>query len=432
MADQIMLYIDPGTGSMLFTIMISIVGFLIYLFKVAWVKIKFIFTRGKQSKVDSNKIPYLIFAEAKRYWEVFKPFCDEFEKRGIDVVYWTTSPDDPALEQKYEHIKFEFVGEGNKAYARLNMVNACIVIASTPGLNVYQWKRSKFVDHYCHVQHAANDIAGYRMFGTDYFDSILLSGQYQIDEVRELEKKRNLPAKDLALVGIPYMDDMRAKIASLPKPEKENRTILLAPSWGPNSIFNKYGTSVLEELMKTGYDIIVRPHPQSFIADPGMVEGIMEKFPAGDHLKWDRNPDNFESLFNADVLISDFSGIIFDFTLAFDKPILYADTSFDPGCYDYYWLDEQPWTLRILPFLGKQLTGDNLTEIRDLVDTVLTDPYYKEGRDKARSETWVYMGEGTVRTIDFIVNKYKEITSEKEKAVKKPEKNTSKKVEKKK
>ena len=71
MSELVRLYIDPGTGSMLFTIMISIVGFLIYLFKVLWVKFKFIFTRGKQSKVDSNKIPYLIFAEAKRYWEVY-------------------------------------------------------------------------------------------------------------------------------------------------------------------------------------------------------------------------------------------------------------------------------------------------------------------------------------------------------------------------
>ena len=146
-----LLYIDPGTGSMLFTILIGIVGFLVYLFKVFWIKLKFLFTSGKQNKMEGNKIPYLIFAEVKRYWEVFKPICDEFEKRGIDVVYWTSSPDDPALEQKYEHVKFEFVGEGNKAFAKLNLVNASVVIATTPGLEVYQWKRSKFADHYIHI-----------------------------------------------------------------------------------------------------------------------------------------------------------------------------------------------------------------------------------------------------------------------------------------
>ncbi len=405
------LYIDPGTGSMLFTIVISIVGFLIYVLKLSWVKIKFILSRGKQGKIDDAKIPYLIFAEVKRYWEVFKPLCDEFERRGIDVLYWTTAPDDPVLDLNYEHIKFEFIGEGNKAYAKLNMVNACIVIASTPGLEVYQWKRSKFVNHYCHVQHAANDIAGYRMFGIDYFDSILLSGQYQIDQVRELEAKRDLPPKDLALVGIPYMDDMRTMIKSCDKRECDKTTVLLAPSWGPNSIFNKYGAAILDELVKTGYKVIIRPHPHSFISDPGMIEGIMEQFPANDNLVWDRSSDNFESLMNADILISDFSGIIFDFTLAFDKPILYADTSFDKACYDYYWIDDEPWTLSILPYLGKRLSNDNVKDIKNLIDEVLSDPRYKDGRDKARSETWVYMGEGTKRTVDFIVNKYESINS---------------------
>ena len=81
------LYIDPGTGSMLFTVLIGIIGFLLYIVKVFWIRIKFVITRGKAEQKNANKIPYLIFAEDKRYWQVFKPVCDEFEKRGIDVVY---------------------------------------------------------------------------------------------------------------------------------------------------------------------------------------------------------------------------------------------------------------------------------------------------------------------------------------------------------
>ena len=406
----LLLYIDPGTGSMLFTILISIVGFLVYFFRVMWVKIKFAVSRGKISKTDANKIPILIFAEAKRYWEVFEPICRELSERGKDVIYWTTSPDDPALSQhQYETVKAEFIGEGNKAYARLNMVNAGVLVASTPGLDVYQWKRSKFVDHYIHVQHGANDIAGYRMFGTDYFDSILLSGQYQIDEVRELEKKRNLPAKELELVGIPYMDDLRSRIKSNPHTASGSITVLLAPSWGPNSIFNKYGTRVLEELVKTGYDVIVRPHPQSFISDREMMDSIIDRFPETDHLVWDRSSDNFDSLNKADIMISDFSGIIFDFTLAFDKPIIYADTDFKPDAYDYWWLDEQPWTLKILPRLGLRLSDENICDLQELIEKCLKDPDLKEGRDIARSETWVHMGEGAKRTADFIIRKQQEI-----------------------
>ena len=417
-----LLYIDPGTGSMLFTILIGIVGFLVYLFKVFWIKLKFLFTSGKQSKLEGNKIPYLIFAEVKRYWEVFKPICDEFEKRGIDVVYWTSSPDDPALKQEYKHVKFEFVGEGNKAFAKLNLVNASVVIATTPGLEVYQWKRSKFADHYIHILHMPNDVASYRMFGTDYFDSVLLSGEYQIDQIRELEEKRNLPSKDLALTGIPYMDSLMQKAKSAQKIESDKTTVLLAPSWGESAIFSRYGSKVIEELVKTGYNIIIRPHPQTFVSEKDMIEKIMKEYPDNDQIRWDRNPDNFDSLNRADILISDFSGVFFDFALVFDKPIIYADTSFDPICYDYSWLDEEPWTYSILPYLGKQLTADNMSDIKSVIDDCLNDNKYKEGRDKARAETWVNIGHGAEKTVDFIVNKYNEINKKEEKADKKDKK----------
>ncbi|MBR6960299.1 MAG: hypothetical protein IKH76_07460, partial [Clostridiales bacterium] len=64
MNELVNLYIDPGTGSMLFTVLISIVGFLVYFFRVLWVKVKFVITRGKMDKMDKSKIPLLIFAEA--------------------------------------------------------------------------------------------------------------------------------------------------------------------------------------------------------------------------------------------------------------------------------------------------------------------------------------------------------------------------------
>ena len=273
-----LLYIDPGTGSMLFAVVISVIGFLTYFAHVLWVKLKFVVSKGKTSKEVSNKIPLLIFAESKRYWQVFKPICEELSQRGIEAVYWTTSEDDPVFDSGIPGLKAEFIGEGNKAYAKLNMLCACVLVSSTPGLDVYQWKRSKLVDYYIHVNHAANEIALYRMFGIDFYDAVLISGPYQEEQLRELEQKRDLPPKEVCMVGVPYMDAMRERIIKADSRKHNNRCVLLAPSWGPNSIFNQYGTRVLDELIKTGYDIIVRPHPQSFIADPDMMKEILEKY----------------------------------------------------------------------------------------------------------------------------------------------------------
>ena len=428
MRDLLTLYIDPGTGSMLFTVLIGIFGFLIYIAKIAFVKIKFVISRGKIDKTESDKIPYLIFAEDKRYWQMFGPVVDEFEKRGIDVVYWTTTPNDPVLDLKYEHVKFVFAGEGNKAYAKLNMVNACIVLATTPGLEVYQWKKSKFVDYYVHMFHSVG-CGGYRLYGMDYYDAIICAGQYQIDVIRELEAKRHLPAKDLKLVGMPYFDAMKAKVdkaiaekagsgedgsGKAGSAGNSGTTVLLAPSWGGSSIFNRLGSAVLEELVKTDYDIIVRPHPQSFIAEKALMDELMSKFPDSDRLKWDRSPDNFETLNKADILISDFSGVFFDFALVFDKPIMYMDTDYDNGWYDYYCLDDQTsWIMHTLPKLGKEITKENLPNIGSLIKECLNSSEFSSGRDIARQETWTHMGEGAARTVDYLTAKYEEIKGHK-------------------
>ena len=152
---------------------------------------------------DTEKLPFIIFSDDKRYWNVFEPVCRELNRRGMDVVYMTASADDPAINNPYEHIKGQFIGDGNKAFAKLNFLKATMVLSTTPGLDVYQWKRSKDVGYYVHMLHAASEVVTYRMFGIDYYDAVLLSGEYQVQDMRALEKLRGLPEKEFVKIGIP-------------------------------------------------------------------------------------------------------------------------------------------------------------------------------------------------------------------------------------
>ena len=142
-----------------------------------------------------------------------------------------------------------------------------------------------------------------------------------------------------------------------------------------------------------------------------MLDELMSKYSDESKITWNRDNDNFEVLRQSDILISDFSGIIFDYTLVFDKPLIYTDTKYDISPYDAYWIKEKPWTFRILPELGLELNEDNVSTVKDLIDRCIEDPSFAKGRDKARAETWVHMGEGTVRTVDFIMEKYKEVVA---------------------
>lgn len=403
-----LLYIDPGTGSMLFTILMGVIGAGLYSFRVLKYKIRFRLSGGKIEQSDT-KIPFVIFSDDKRYWSVFEPICREMDRRGIDLVYMTASDDDPALENPYSHIKAEFIGNDNKAFIRLNMLNASVVLSTTPGLDVYQWKRSKDVQYYVHIPHAANDITLYRMFGLDYYDAVLLSGEYQVQDIRKLEALRGLPSKELIQVGIPYMDEMAEKLKYIEVESDYPLTVLLAPSWGKSAILSVYGGRIIDVLLKTGYHIIIRPHPQSFKSETKLLEKLMKDYPASDQLEWNHDINNFDVLRRSDILISDFSGVIFDFSLIYDKPIIYTDPQFDLSPYDAWWLKTPLWTNSALPRLGCELTEEAMENMKEVIDICLSDPRYAEGRKTVKAETWAHCSEGAMRTVDFLLNQYEKL-----------------------
>lgn len=408
-------YIDPGTGSMLFTILIGILGALRYVFKSWFVKLRFFFSGGRKTETNSDEIPLVIFSDGKQYWTYLEPICRELDKKGFDVVYMTADPNDPVLQNPYEHIKGRFIGEGNKAFAKLNFLKATVVFSTTPGLDVYQWKRSREVKCYVHIMHAAKDLTLYRMFGTDYYDVLLLAGDYQVEQARSLEKLWNIPERECAIVGVPYLDEMLKRYKENPYIEKnDNKVVLLAPSWGESGILNRFGEKIIDELLATGYHIIVRPHPQSFVSEKDMLQKLMNQYSGMERLEWNRDNDNFEVLKKADILISDFSGVMFDFALVYDKPIIYTDTGFDKGPYDAWWLDEPLWIFEVLPTIGKELNTGNMHDLKNMIDECLSNEKYAEGREQARKDTWAHQGESAERTAEYLIQKYIELNNNKE------------------
>ena len=402
-----LLYIDPGTGSMLFTVLLSMIGAAFYSVRVLANKLSIGGGRRKK-KAAGERVPLAVFSDSKRYWNVFEPVIRELGKRGRDVLYITASEDDPAFTCGLPNVRAEYAGEGNKAFAKINSISADVVLSTTPGLEVYQWKRSQDAGCYVHIPHAASEVVLYRMFGLDYYDAVMLSGQYQADGIRALEKLRSLPEKELFMAGIPYMDEMARRLETAGPAADHPRTVLLAPSWGKSAIFSVYGGRIIEVLLKTGYHVIVRPHPQSFTSEKELLEGLMAQYPASGQLEWNRDNDNFEVLRRSDILISDFSGVIFEFCLVHDKPVIYTEPVIDLSPYDAWWLDEPLWTFSALPRLGVQLTEENMEDLRALIDSCLEDPRFAEGRRQVKAETWAYAGEGAARAADFLEAKIRE------------------------
>lgn len=408
------LYIDPGTGSMLFAILIGIVGAVNFAFRSALVKIKFVLSGGKAAANDRDAKPdFVIFSDDKRYWNVFQPLCREMSARGIEVDYLTASQDDPALTCELAHVNAKFIGEGNTAFAKLNTMRASILLSTTPGLDVFQWKRSPEIDCYVHLFHTVGEAQLYRMFGIDYYDAVLASGTAQAEGVTQLEDLRSLPPKDVALVGAPYMDAMAARLAASTPQKHGEKTVLLAPTWGKSGIFGVHGDKILAELLATGYHIIVRPHPQSFVSEADLIAKLQKRYPDSDQLEWNRDNDNFEVLRRSDILISDFSGIVFEFAFVYDKPVIYANATIDVAPYDAWWLlPEKTWTERALPAIGLELESSlEGATLKEVIDRCLEDPAFALSRQALRDEAWCHRGNGAQQVVDYLVAKNRQIQS---------------------
>ncbi len=400
----VLAYVDPGTGSMLFTIVTGLAVAVYFAAKSAWIRFKTVFAGRRASRtVSARRERVVIYSEGKRYWNVFLPVVEELERRGIEAAFFTSEQDDPVFARTSSLIRPQYIGAGNMAYARLNMLEADFCLTTTPGLDVYQWKRSRGVRHYAHILHSVDDATSYRLFGLDYFDSVLLSGEYQAEGIRELERKRRLKAKELPVVGSTYLDVYARKVETLPPGNDDAVTVLVSPSWGPSGILSKYGEDLLLPLAESGLRVVVRPHPQSLLSESKMLEALrsaLSRFPS---IEWDFERENLTALSRADLMISDFSGIIFDYTFLFGRPVLYTNEEFDHRPYDSSDLDSEPWKFQVLPRLGGELTRADFPRIREIVAAVLADRTVRSGIDEARDHAWQHRGRSGARTVDFIV-----------------------------
>lgn len=400
-------YIDPGTGSLLFSALFGIIGTLFFLSKALVIKLKTMsFSKNKNIETEaSKKARIIIYGEDKRYYNVFKPIIEELIKLEIPVIYYSSSEDDQIFEMRNGLLHTEFIGVGNKAYAKLNFIEADICLMTTPNLDVFQLKRSKGVKKYVHIFHAPNEASMYCLYSLDFFDAILLNGENQIADIRELEETRGTNIKELEIIGSTYLDELNKKkeeaLKSIVKIENR-KTVLIAPSWGMNGLLTRFGEKVIDPILESGYYVIIRPHPQSSIVEKDMLERLKNRYKDNKNIEWDFNRDNIYSLSRADVMISDFSGVILDYAFLFDKPTIIPSFTFDKRGYDAIELKEETWTFRTLPNISVSIDENNFSNISAIVEDTINDDKLKKNILKTRDEAYMYRGEAGIRGANIL------------------------------
>ena len=396
-------YIDPGTGSLLFSALFGIIGTLFFLSKALLIKLKtFSFADKINKKENISKAKIIIYGEDKRYYNVFKPIIEELINLEIPTIYYSSSYDDKIFEIKSDFLKSEFIGTGNKAYAKLNFIEADICLMTTPNLDVFQLKRSKGVKKYVHITHSSAETSTYCLYSLDFFDAVFLNGEHQIRDIRELENKRNTIIKDLYVVGNPYLDELSKMKETITKENNNKKTILIAPSWGMNCLFRRFGEKLLDNIVNSDYNIIIRPHPQSLISDKDIIDKFQNRYKDKNNVEWDFNRVNIYSLSKADIMISDFSGVIFDYAFLFEKPVIIPSFTFDKRGTDAIEIDEEVWTFETIPKISFKLDENNFSNISQIIEDSINNETLKNNILKAKEEAYMYEGQASKRAAQFL------------------------------
>ena len=372
-------YLDPGSGSMLFYFIIGIFASLIYSIKNIYLtvkhKINYFFSKDKINIKDKKNIVF--YSEGGKYWHSFKSVIENLVAMGIECSYYTSDKNDEGLRFKNQNFDSLFIGDGRFSLMSLNYLKAKILIMTTPQLDVLQLKRSKNVGYFIHLVHAPTDIFKYKPFAFDFFDCVMCSGQHQIDNIRLIEIIRKTKNKLLLKTGLVYFDEL-LKDKSSTKTDNKQKTVLLAPTWGVHSLLNKLGFKVIQDLTDANFKVILRFHPQSYINDTKLTEQIIEKCKHNKSIIIDDNPNGDKSMQQADILVSDISGIIFDFAFVYEKPIIAFSNSLEKNqstelakINSYKKTNHQIWELNILPKIATLIDIKDTTKFIEKLNKVL-------------------------------------------------------------
>ena len=379
---MILAYLDPGSGSALVGTLIAVAGAALYSLKSLFYRLI-----SKKSDLHSPPPPHIstsiaIFSEGKNYWNTWCLIVEELIARKVHFAYYTMDLHDPALLIDDEHMHSRLYDKNKAAsYQKLSRIKARVLLATTPNIGTpgFPIRRSKDVTRMLHVFHAFADISAYHLGSLDHYDVVLTVGPHQEKYIREVEKARGLKPKSILPVGLPYFDAQYLNLtATLHLPPTPTPTVLVAPSWGAKGCLTEYGIGFVKELAEAGYDVIVRPHPQSFIAEAEFMAKCQDETASYKNIVWDREPVGSVSMEKSDLLISDTSSIRFDYAFLYGKPVITLDIpKTSQQEYDGVYQKTQ-WVDDAAPKLGCVLNHDSirsiLAEVKRLTSAVRLSP----------------------------------------------------------
>jgi len=366
----------------------------------------------KFNELDLDERSIVFYSESS---VILYPYVEEIirelQNRDQKVCYLTSSKDDPILKNKNENVRVFYIGDSELEKMNFFLrLKAKMLIMTMPDLGSYHIKRSKeFPVHYIYTFHSMNSThMEFQKDAFDKFDSIFCVGQYQVQELRATEQLYNLKRKNLVECGYGLLDKLIKLRSSFP--EKKNllknnkKNILIAPSWGKQNLLESMGVELVKILLDAGYHVTVRPHPMTAKKSPKTIRQIKEKFEKNTDFLLDTNTSSFEQLFSSYALITDWSGIGYEYAFVCERPVIYVDVPKKSHNKEYEKIGLVPFEISIRDKIGEVISVQNIETIPDRIEFLYSNSNNFENKiQKIRNDAIFNIGESGKITASEII-----------------------------
>lgn len=337
----------------------------------------------------------VFYSESSGFYKYYKTTIEYIlDNTNLVVHYVTSDPNDIVFDLAMERpqLKPYYIGE-KKLITLMMKMDADVVVMTMPDLDNFHIKRSylrKDIE-YIYVQHGVGSTNSLLRKGAqDHYDTVFCASSSQKREIIQMEELDGTPKKNLVEVGYPLLDEMIAAYESKAKKENDVKQVLIAPSWQKDNIVDSCLEPLLDQLCGLGFKVTVRPHPQHVRHRKAYMEQLAAKYADRDNIEIQTDFSSNATVFDADLLITDWSDISWEFAFTTKKPVLFINTPMKVMNPDWEKIEEVPMNIALRNVIGRSLELTELDKVGETARMLLEESGKYSGDIEKTMNEYVY------------------------------------------
>lgn len=320
---------------------------------------------------DSRTVVF--YAEREIHYWYFAGYIEAIlAESDLDICYISSDSNDPIFQISNPRIKPFYIR--NLLSTVFSRLDSKVLVMTNPGINRCSIRRAPHPVNHVYVFHGIASIhKGYKHGAFDFYDTVFCLAPYQVAELRRTEEIYGLPPKELIVTGYPLLETIyqQYQIYQQKRTARYLPVCLIAPTWGPSSLMEHCIDEMITVLEHMELEVQIRPHPEFVKQEPQKMRKLTQRLKQCPNISLQLDLAPLESLYEADILITEHSSICYEYALGTQRPVLFIDTPMRVDNPEWEKLGLEPMENLYRCQLGACLSPDNIGQVGLMVDSLL-------------------------------------------------------------